>query len=75
MKKEKKETLSLKSKFKFWLILSLITLAIVIALIVLSFVYIADLGLLTCLFVGLGMAVLIALTVLTVLSGLRAYRE
>lgn len=50
-------------------------LAVIVTLIVFCFVYIAELGLLSCLFVGIGMATLIVLTVLTVMSGLRAYRN
>lgn len=69
-----KSKLTPKGIFKFWLILSLVALAIVITLIVFSFVFINDIGLLSCLFVGIGMAVLIALTVFTTLSGLKAYR-
>lgn len=55
--------------------LSLFMLAVIVTLIVFCFVYIAELGLLSCLFVGIGMATLIVLTVLTVMSGLRAYRN
>ncbi len=73
MNKETKKTKP-ESIFRFWLILLLIATAIVITLIVFSFVFIDDLGLLSCLFVGLGMATLIVLTVFTTLSGINAYR-
>ncbi len=70
-----KTKLTPKNKFVFWLILLLISLAIVITLIVFSFVFIEELGLLSCLFVGIGMAVLIVLSVYTTLSGIKAYRD
>ena len=57
------------------LVLTSIAIAAVVTLIVFSFMCVAMLGMLTCLFVGLGMALLVLLTVLTVLSGLAAYRS
>ncbi len=61
--------------FRLMLVLTSIAIAAVVTLIVFSFMCVATLGMLTCLFVGLGMALLVLLTVLTVLSGLAAYRS
>ncbi len=61
--------------FRLLLVLTAVAVAAVVTLIVFSFMYVSTLGMLTCLFVGLGMLLLVIMTALTVLGGLAAYRN
>ncbi len=65
------------SKIKFWflLILTVMAAAAVITLTVFTFKFVGEIGLLQCLFVGVGMASLITLVAVTVWHGLAAYRN
>ncbi len=65
----------MKNKFWFLLILTVMATAAVVTLIVFTFGFVDEIGLLQCLFVGLGMASLIALVAVTVWHGLAAYRN
>lgn len=65
----------MKNKFWFLLILTVMATAAVATLIVFTFGFVDEIGLLQCLFVGLGMASLIALVAVTVWHGLAAYRN
>lgn len=64
-----------KSKIKFWflLILTAAAAAAVVTLVVFTFKFVGEIGLLQCLFVGVGMASLVALVAITVWHGLAAY--
>ena len=65
----------MKNKFWFLLILTVMATAAVVTFIVFTFGFVDEIGLLQCLFVGLGMASLIALVAVTVWHGLAAYRN
>lgn len=66
---------NMKIKFWFLLILTVMAVAAVVTLTVFTFKFVEEIGLLQCLFVGVGMASLIALVAVTVWHGLAAYRN